>query len=82
LPSPFTSWTATEVPRRQQVLELVLECGGLHRGVQSRIAEVLGVHRSVISKDLKALLPLVAICPTCGATRPREEWDAGGPGAG
>jgi len=60
--------------RRQQVLELALELGGLHRGVQSRIAEVLQVHRSVISKDIKQLMPLVTVCPTCGAMRPREDW--------
>jgi hypothetical protein len=65
--------------RRQRVLELILELGGLHRGAQTAIARQLGVHRSVISKDLKALMPLVEVCPTCGALRPREDWDAGGP---
>jgi hypothetical protein len=60
--------------RRQEVLTLLLEYGGLQRGVQRRLAEALGVHRSVISKDLKKLLPLVTICPTCGALQPREDW--------
>jgi DNA-binding MarR family transcriptional regulator len=41
--------------RRVQVLELLIERGGLQRGVQSAIARRLGVHRSVISKDLKRL---------------------------
>jgi hypothetical protein len=57
--------------RRQQLLALVLEVGGLQRGAQSRIAEVLGVHRSVISKDLKRILPLAKICGECGQLQPR-----------
>jgi hypothetical protein len=69
--------------RRRQVLELLVELGGLERGAQSRIAEALGVHRSVISKDLKKLLPLATPCPGCGVLRPRAWWrdeatDAGG----
>jgi hypothetical protein len=57
--------------RRRQLLELVLELGGLERGAQSRIAEALGVHRSVISKDLKRILPLAKVCEGCGVLRPR-----------
>jgi hypothetical protein len=57
--------------RRQRLLALVLEIGGLERGAQSRIAEALGVHRSVISKDLKRILPLAKICVECGQLQPR-----------
>jgi hypothetical protein len=57
--------------RRQQLLTLVLELGGLQRGAQSRIAEALGVHRSVISKDLKKIMPLSRPCERCGMLRPR-----------
>jgi DNA-binding MarR family transcriptional regulator len=41
--------------RRMQVVELLIELGGLQRGVQAEIARRLQVHRSVISKDLKRL---------------------------
>jgi DNA-binding MarR family transcriptional regulator len=41
--------------RRVQVVELLIELGGLQRGVQSEIARRLGVHKSVISKDVKRL---------------------------
>jgi hypothetical protein len=57
--------------RRQQVLELIIELGGLQWGAQTRIAELLGVDRSVISKDLKALFPLAQSCEACGQWRPR-----------
>jgi len=60
--------------RRRQVLELLVELGGLERGAQSRIAEALKVHRSNISKDLKRLLPLATPCAGCGVLRPREWW--------
>ncbi len=60
--------------RRQRVLELALELGGLQRGAQSRIAEALGVHRSTISKDIKKLMPLAEVCPGCGRLVPRDPW--------
>jgi hypothetical protein len=60
--------------RRRQVLELMRELGGLERGVQTRIAEALGVDRSTISKDLKRILPLAEPCPTCGTLQPRDWW--------
>jgi hypothetical protein len=41
--------------RREQVLGLLIEWGGLQRGVQAEIAWRLGVHKSVISKDVKRL---------------------------
>jgi hypothetical protein len=68
--------------RRQRVRELVLELGGLQRGVQAAIARMLGVHRSVISKDLKALWPLAEVCPTCGGLTPRAWSAVGRPGRG
>jgi hypothetical protein len=57
--------------RRQRLLALVLEIGGLQRGAQSRIAEALGVHRSTISKDFKRILPLAKVCGECGTLQPR-----------
>jgi hypothetical protein len=57
--------------RRQRLLALVLEVGGLQRGAQSRIAEALGVHRSTISKDLKRILPLAEVCAGFGMLQPR-----------
>ncbi len=61
--------------RRQQVLTLALELGGLGRGAQTLIAAVLGVHRSTISKDLKKILPLSQPCERCGMLRPRLWFD-------
>jgi hypothetical protein len=63
--------------RRRQILELLIEQGGLERGAQSRIAEALGVHRSVISKDLKRLMPLATPCERCGTLQAREWWREG-----
>jgi hypothetical protein len=39
--------------------------------IRARIAEALGVHRSMISKDLKRILPLAKICGECGQMKPR-----------
>ena len=50
--------------RRQRVVELLLRWG-MRRGVQSRIAVELGVHRSTVSKDVAALLPEHPPCPEC-----------------
>jgi hypothetical protein len=60
--------------RRRQVLELLVARGGLARGAQAEIARRLQVHRSVISKDLKRLMPLATPCAGCGVLRPREWW--------
>jgi hypothetical protein len=57
--------------RRQRLLTLVLEIGGLERGAQASIARALGVHRSTISKDLKRILPLAQVCEGCGMLQPR-----------
>jgi hypothetical protein len=48
--------------RRRQLLDLVLELGGLQRGSETWIAEALGVHRSTISKNLRRMLPLTTVC--------------------
>jgi hypothetical protein len=61
--------------RRQRLLELVLELGGLEWGAQSQIAEALGVHRSTISKDLKRILPLAEVCAGCRVLTPRYWWE-------
>jgi hypothetical protein len=63
------TFLATE--RRRHVLELLLELGGLRWGSQAAIARQLKVHPSVISKDLKKLMPLARPCETCGTLRPR-----------
>jgi len=55
-------------------LALLIELGGRERGAQSRIAEALGVHRSVISKDLRKIMPLARPCERCGTLRPRAWW--------
>jgi len=60
--------------RRIEVAELIVAAGGfLVPGVRSRIARHLGVHRSTVSRDVRALLrglPAPA-CPCCGALRAR-----------
>jgi hypothetical protein len=71
----FNAWrTFLANDRRRQVLELLLELGGLERGAQSRVAEALGVHRSTISKDLKHLMPLATPCEGCGTLQTRDWW--------
>jgi hypothetical protein len=62
--------------RRERVAELLLRYG-LGRGVQARIARELGVHRSVITKDVQALLDTYAACPCCGSFVPRDQIGTG-----
>jgi hypothetical protein len=59
--------------RRHQVAELLQAAGGISPGVQARIAAKLGVHRSTISRDVRAILRGVPspTCPCCGALRVR-----------
>jgi hypothetical protein len=57
--------------RRRRVLTLLGDLGWEY-GVQSLIAAHLGVHKSTISRDLAALMPLTKECPTCHQLRPRE----------
>jgi hypothetical protein len=57
--------------RRNQVLQLLGDYGGLHRGVQARIARQLGVSEATISRDLRAVLTGYdrhAFCPLCGCS--------------
>lgn len=60
--------------RRRQVLELLIELGGLERGAQAEIARRLKVHPSVISKDIRKIMPLARPCERCGWLQPREWW--------
>jgi hypothetical protein len=56
--------------RQRQVLHLWLRWGG-KPGTASLIAAHLGVHRSTIARDLRALGLRSQRCPTCGRPRPR-----------
>jgi hypothetical protein len=60
--------------RRQEVLRL-LEAWGFGYGVQARIARVLHVDPSVVSRDVKAMFPVLDVCETCGHQQPRAWWD-------
>lgn len=57
--------------RRQRLLALILEVGGLAWGAQSVLARRLGVHRSTVSRDVQQLLARDPPCPTCGVRWPR-----------
>jgi hypothetical protein len=57
--------------RRQEVLKLLIALGW-RPGTQRRIAAVLHVHPSVISRDIAALTPFVESCPACGSCLPRR----------
>lgn len=61
--------------RRLDVLTLIYELGGFRRGVQAEIASILGVSEATISRDIKAILPLVAPCTRCGSTLDRHRAD-------
>jgi len=52
-------------------MQLVLEFGH-QRGVQARIANVLGVSESTISRDIQATLYAPHVCQACGGYRPRH----------
>ena len=57
------------VIRRKKVAELAWEYGLEKRGSRARIAKALDVHRSTVSKDIKAILEEMMKtrdCPTCG----------------
>jgi hypothetical protein len=47
---------------------------GWKYGVQSLIAAHLGVHKSTISRDLTALMPLTKECPRCHQLMLRRWW--------
>ena len=42
--------------RRAQVLQMVMERGGLEHGIRAEIARQIGVSRSTVSRDIKATL--------------------------
>jgi hypothetical protein len=50
-------------------MQLVLEFGH-QRGVQARIANVLGVSESTISRDIQATLYAPHVCQACGGYLP------------
>jgi hypothetical protein len=52
--------------RRARVATLI-QRDGLGHGQQARLARVLGVSATTISRDVAALLTLVAPCPYCGS---------------
>jgi hypothetical protein len=56
--------------RRVDVMRLLREYG-YRRGVQARIATVLGVSEATISRDVKATLYAPHVCSVCGSYRPR-----------
>lgn len=48
---------------------------GFERGAQSRMAEALGVHRSMVSRDIDWLLEKKRRpCQTCGTRLTPEQW--------
>jgi len=58
--------------RRQRLLELILEVGGLAWGAQTQLARRLGVDKSTISRDVQQLMARDPPCPTCGVRWPRH----------
>ena len=68
--------------RRCEVVRLWGELGPyyspLQRGLQARIARMLGVSEATISRDVRAILQLGRheSCPTCGLIRlTDEDWE-------
>lgn len=60
--------------RRYLVAQMLPETGWEY-GVQSEIAEALGVHRSTISRDIRWLFgDKTRPCPTCGTRLTPDEW--------
>ena len=57
--------------RRREVMQLLLKFG-YRRGVQARIASVLGVSEATISRDVKATLYTPHVCQHCGSYKPRH----------
>ena len=67
----YNSWRGfMKILRRRDVARLVLEYGH-RRGVQARIAAVLGVSEATITRDVAALNK-PPLCPHCGSYKPRE----------
>jgi hypothetical protein len=59
--------------RRIEVAQRVLRDGWTH-GIQSRVAQELGVSDATISSDLKAIFPGAIQCPACACRHPLERW--------
>jgi DeoR/GlpR family transcriptional regulator of sugar metabolism len=57
--------------RRRDVLDLVLKYKH-KRGVQARIATVLGVSESTVRRDISATLYAPNLCRECGGYKPRQ----------
>jgi hypothetical protein len=57
--------------RRHDVAHLILKYG-FRRGVQARIAAVLGVSEATVSRDIKATLYAPHVCQACGSYMPRH----------
>ena len=61
--------------RRIEVQRLLLEYGYEH-GVRARIAARLGVHPSVITRDVQRLSgSMETACPTCERTMTDKQWE-------
>jgi hypothetical protein len=63
--------------RRMRVAELLCKYGLLTHGARARIARELGVHKSVVTRDVQALLHTHAPCPCCGSVVRKERLGAG-----
>jgi transposase len=59
--------------RRQQVVDLLLRYGFKY-GVGALIAAELRVHKSTVSRDIKALFPLMRTCPHGHQMMPHRWW--------
>jgi hypothetical protein len=61
--------------RRADVMRLLRKYGH-ERGVQARIAVLLGVSEATISRDVKATLYTPHVCQHCGSYRPTAAYPA------
>jgi DNA-binding NarL/FixJ family response regulator len=59
--------------RRREVLNLLQRFGWKY-GVQALIAAHLGVSESTVSRDIKAIFPLMRTCPHGHQLMPRAWW--------
>jgi transposase len=70
----YNAMRRLQARRRQgKVLQLLARFGWKY-GVQSLIAQHLGVHKSTICRDLAIIMPFYRECPTCHHLRPRDWW--------
>jgi hypothetical protein len=61
--------------RRKQVVELLTTHSLTERGTRAWIARQLGVSRSVITRDIQALLYTHQQCETCGSLVPVDRFE-------